>query len=195
MTRTVSRAIRAAIALGLVAVVTAAAAGGAGATSATAAKALPKMCQKAGITRSMVKKLFGSKATIAGSGVVVSADCPIVSPDAQTPPTGCLDGGDGCLVTEVVVGRASYYNQWVSNVIDYINQGGHAHKAKFSGAGAKGVLVTSTNGYHGYGEPTVLFTTASDSIQIQSSAAGQPEPASVLKLWKRFAHAIFAKLS
>jgi hypothetical protein len=194
MTRTISQATRVAVALGLVAMVAAAGAGGAGATSATAAKALPKVCQKAGLTPSMVRKIFGAKAEIDGYGVVASADCPIVSPDAQTPPTGCLDGGDGCLVSDVVVGRASWYSQWLSNELELLNEQGHAHKAKFSGAGPSALLLTSTD-YALDADPMVLFKAGSHSIEIEGSAAGHGEAASVYKLWKRLAHAMYPKLS
>jgi hypothetical protein len=194
MTRTISQATRAAIALGLVAMVAAAGAGGAGARSATAATGLPKLCQKAGLTPAMVKKIFGAKALIAGYGVEVRGYCPIVSPDAQTPSTGCEDGGDGCLVTDVTVGRASWYGQWLSNQLDYLDEQGRAHKAKFSGAGSSALLLTSTE-YALDAVPMVLFKAGSHSIEIASSTPGQGEPASVYKLWKRLAHAIYPKLS
>ena len=170
-------------------------AGGAGATRATSAKALPRMCRQAGLTPAMVTKIFGAKAKIAGYGVIVSADCPIVWPNADTPPSGCSDGGVGCQVTDVILGRASYYGQWVANAVYYLNLSGKAHKARFSGAGPKALLLTSTRGYGGTAEPTVLFKTASDSVQIESSLAGRSQPTSVYKLWERLAHAMYAKLS
>jgi hypothetical protein len=190
------RAARIAVASGLVALVAAAGAGGAGATSATSAKtaaAIPKMCKQADITPAMARKVFGAKALIAGYGVVVSSDCPIVSPDAETPPTGCLDGGDGCLVSDVVVGRASYYSQWVADAVYYLNQSGHAHKKKFSGAGSGALLLTSKT-YGGSAEPVVLFKAGTHSIQIGSGDAGQGEPTAVYKQWERLARAIHAKL-
>jgi hypothetical protein len=194
MTRAVSQGIRIATVVSVVATMAAAAAGGASATSATAATGLPKVCQKAGITPAMVKKIFGAKALIAGYGVEVSSNCPIVSPDAKTPATGCEDGGDGCLVTDVIVGRASYYSQWLANELEYLNEQGHAHKAKFSGAGSSALLLTST-GYSLDAVPMVLFKAGSHSIEIESSSPGKGEPASVYKLWKRLAHAIYPKLS
>jgi hypothetical protein len=152
------------------------------------------MCQQAGLTPAIVRKIFGPKAEIDGYGVVASADCPIVSPDARTPPTGCLDGGDGCLVTDVILGRASYYSQWLANELDYLNEQGHAHKAKFSGAGSSALLLTSTR-YSLDAVPMVLFKAGSHSIEIASSTPGNGEAASVYKLWKRLAHAIYPKLS
>jgi hypothetical protein len=184
-----------AIAVALIALLAAAGAGGASATRATAATGLPRMCTKAGLTPGMVRKIFGPKAEIAGYGVVVSADCPIVWPNSATPATGCADGGVGCQVTDVILGRASYYSQWVSNAVYYLDLSGKAHKAKFSGAGPKAVLLTSTEGYGGTAEPTVLFKTKSDSIQIESSLAGRAQPTSVIKLWKQLAHAMYTKLS
>ena len=199
MKRAVSRGRRlgtnVAVALTLMALLAAAGAGGAGATRATAAKALPRMCKEAGLTPAMVRKIFGAKAKIAGYGVVVSADCPIVWPNAATPPTGCSDGGVGCQVSDVIIGRASYYSQWLANAIYYLNLSGKAHKAKFSGAGPKALLLTSTKGYGGTAEPTVLFKTASHSIQIESSLPGRGQPTSVYKRWKRLARAMYAKLS
>jgi hypothetical protein len=188
-----TRAARIAVASGLVAMVAAAGAGGAGATSAKTAAAIPKMCQKADITPAMVRKVFGAKALIAGYGVLVSSDCPIVSPDAQTPPTGCDDGGQGCLVSDVVVGRASYYSQWVANAVYALDQSGHAHKTKFSGAGSGAVLLTSKT-YGGSAEPAVLFKAGLDSIQIEAGIAGQGQPTAVYKQWERLARAIHAKL-
>ncbi len=188
-----TRAARIAVASGLVAMVAAAGAGGAGATSAKTAAAIPKMCKKADITPAMVRKVFGAKALIAGYGVVVSGDCPIVSPDAQTPATGCADGGDGCLVSEVVVGRASWYSQWVANAVYYLNLSGHAKKTKFSGAGSGAVLLTSKT-YGGSAEPVVLFKAGADSIQIEAGLAGQGQPTAVYKQWERLARAIHAKL-
>ncbi len=190
-----TRAARFAVASGLVVIVAAAAAGAgsAGATSAKTAAAIPRMCKQADITPAMVRKVFGAKALIAGYGVVVSSDCPIVSHDAQTPPTGCGDGGVGCLVSEVVVGRKSYYSQWVANAVYYLNQSGHAHKTKFSGAGSGAVLLTSKT-YGGSAEPAVLFKAGRDSIQIEAGIAGRGQPTAVYKQWERLARAIHAKL-
>jgi hypothetical protein len=186
-------AARIAVAFGLVAMVAVAGAGGAGASRAKAAAAIPRMCKKADITPAMVRKVFGAKALIAGYGVVVSSDCPIVSPDAQTPPTGCLDGGDGCLVSDVSVGRASYYSQWVANAVYALDQSGRAHKTKFSGAGSGAVLLTSKT-YGGSAEPAVLFKAGLDSIQIEAGLAGRGQTTAVYKQWERLARAIHAKL-
>jgi hypothetical protein len=187
------RAARIAVASGLVAMVAAAGAGATSPTSAKTATAIPKMCKNADITPGMVRKVFGAKALIAGYGVIVSSDCPIVSPERQTPPTGCLDGGDGCLVSEVVVGRASYYSQWVADAVYYLDQSGHAHKTKFSGAGSGAVLLTSKT-YGGSAEPVVVFKAGSHSIQIEAGLAGQGQPTAVYKQWKQLARAIHAKL-
>jgi hypothetical protein len=187
------RAARIAVASGLVAIVAAAGADGAGAIGARSAAAIPKMCKQADITPAMVRKVFGAKALIAGYGVIVSSDCPIVSPDAQTPATGCSDGGQGCLVSDVVVGRASYYSQWVANAVSALDLSGHAHKTKFSGAGSGAVLLTSKT-YGGSAEPAVLFKARRDSIQIEAGIAGQGQPTAVYKQWERLARAIHAKL-
>jgi len=188
-----TRAAWIAVAFGLVAMFAAAGAGSAGASGARAAAAIPRMCKRADITPAMVKKVFGAKALIAGYDVVVSSDCPIVSPDSQTPSTGCGDGGEGCLVTEVVVGRASYYSQWVANAVYYLDQSGHAHKTKFSGAGSGAVLLTSKT-YGGSAEPVVLFKAGLDSIQIEAGIAGRGQPTAVYMQWERLARAIHAKL-
>ncbi len=91
-------------------------------------------------------------------------------------------------------GRAGWYGQWLSNELYYLNQTGRAHKAKFSGAGPNALLLTSTKGYASSTVPMVLFKAGSHSIEIEGSSGGQGEPASVYRLWKRLAHAIFAKL-
>lgn len=188
-----TRAARIAVVCGLVAMVAAAGAGGAGATSARTAAAIPKMCKKADITPAMVRKVFGAKALIAGYGVIVSGDCPIVSPDAQTPSTGCGDGGYGCLVSDVFVGRVSWYSQWVANAVYALDLSGRAQKTKFSGAGSGALLLTSKT-YGGSAEPMVLFKAGADSIQIGAGLAGRGQPTAVYKQWERLARAIHAKL-
>jgi hypothetical protein len=152
------------------------------------------VCSKAKITPALVRKVFGSKATIGGEGASEQGRCAIEAGENGKAPMGCLTPDPTCTNTDVFVHpRRDFKPERVSEISE-LNDYGHAHKTKVHGAGAGAVLLTSTKGYGGVTNPIVLFRAGKHAVTIEGPFAGHSETKAVFKKWERFAHAIHSRL-
>jgi hypothetical protein len=168
-------------------------AGGAGAPSATAAAA-PKVCREAGITLGVVHKVFGPTGRIGGEGDSETGRCALQSGVGGQPPSNCGDGPPTCTNTDVMLQPASAFSRDVATEVEYLNDYGHAHKTKFSGAGPEAALYTSTTGY-GSSNPAVLFKAGPKTVSIAGPFAGAGQTRAVYNQWEALARKIYAHLN
>lgn len=163
--------------------------------SVASASAAPKVCNEAGITRSVVRKAFGPTARIGGEGVSESGRCPIESSVNDRPPTECNDEQNpDCVNTEVILGPASEFKAAVGAEYDELAEYGRAKRTPIAGAGPGAVLLTSSE-YAEVVSPVVMFEAGRKFVTIVGPRAGEGETARVYRQWEALARAIHAHLS
>jgi hypothetical protein len=167
---------------------------GVGPTVASASAA-PKVCGEAGITRSVVRKAFGPTARIGGEGVSEVGRCPIESSVNGKPPTECnAEQSSTCVNTEVELSPGGDFKYDVEAELAALDEGGHAKKSPFSGAGAGAVLLTAS-GYGGLADPVVEFEAGRRLVVIAPPRTPESETGKVYRQWEALARAIYAHLS
>jgi hypothetical protein len=161
--------------------------------AASPAAAATTFCAKVGATGSVVRKIFGARATPLDSKGPSTTYCQITP--ANAPTTGPTTGCSGVECTDVFIsGPKSAFASTVASQVMELKEfgGGHVSKRTVAGAGPGAVLVTDTH----YGDPSeglgpVLFLQAgSHTIAIQGSLGGPP----VFSQWEKLARAVHAHL-
>ena len=164
-----------------------------GAVGVSAAAATPNVCAAAGVTNSMVKKIFGVTATIDPAGVSRVDRCPIQAGIGSKPATDCQDGSKTCTSVIVELQPASNFQTDITANVSALDLNGRASKTPVSGAGSGAVLMRSTN-YGGQSNPLVLFQAGSYTVIVEGPYGGVAEtPATYLK-WEALARAIHTHL-
>jgi hypothetical protein len=164
-----------------------------GAAGVSAATKAQNVCAAAGVTNSMVKKIFGVTATIDPAGVSRVDRCPIEAGVGSKPPTDCQEGSKTCTSVIVELQPASNFPTDITANVSALDLNGRASKTPVSGAGSGAVLLRSTN-YGGESNPSVLFQAGSYTVIVEGPYEGVAQTPAIYFKWEALARAIHTQL-
>jgi hypothetical protein len=164
------------------------------AAGVAAAPATPSVCATAGVTASVVTKIFGATAKADPPGASQVGRCPIEAGIGSKPPTGCQEPSKTCTNTDVELQPASNFQTDITAEVTQLDDYGHASKTAVTGAGTGAVLLRSTN-YGGVTNPLLLFQAGSYTVIIAGPFGGVADTNSVYRQWEALARVIHTHLA